>query len=249
MLPSADLQLATAFSRWDGGISRSLVNAHNLTYTSPKATGQQRYLAPVGSFCDVTGSWKNDESCGRSYFWSSLQFQLFPYISFSATPSLLSCAEHLESAFNSHLGLWREFFGGILAPPRNWMWVLLVGVILGMEHAALLILLMHSRVEFVMSNVPTIARSLPTSSPWPARALGIFWGRLAMPNPELCLCTQRCDILLPRHAAEYFNLVPVLLSAARGLHLDSTSLWLHKGTVKMERPQFLCWTGKHYGEG
>lgn len=78
VLLSADLQLATAFSRWEGGISRSLANAHNLTYTSPKATGQQRYLAPVGFFCDVKGTWKNDESYGRSYFWSSLKFQLFP---------------------------------------------------------------------------------------------------------------------------------------------------------------------------
>lgn len=78
VLLSADLQLATAFSRWEGGISRSLANAHNLTYASPKATGQQRYLAPVGFFCDVKGTWKNDESYGRSYFWSSLKFQLFP---------------------------------------------------------------------------------------------------------------------------------------------------------------------------
>lgn len=50
VLLSADLQLAPAFSRWEGGISRSLANAHNLTYTSPKATGQQRYLASLGFF-------------------------------------------------------------------------------------------------------------------------------------------------------------------------------------------------------
>lgn len=61
-----------------------------------------------------------------------------------------------------------------------------------------------------------------------------------MPDQELCLCTQGCDILASRDAAGYFDLVPVLLSAARGLHLDSTCLWLHKGAVKMERHQFLC---------
>lgn len=110
VLFNADLQLATAFSRWEGGISRSLANAHNLTYTSPKATDQQRYLALVGFFCDDKRTWKNYESCGRIYFWSSLQFQPFPYVSLSATPSLLSCAEHLESASNNHL----EFLKGII---------------------------------------------------------------------------------------------------------------------------------------